>query len=1197
MTLQLAVRITGDASSLKQAGGEAAAALAPITGAANQAMAATNALAAAQARGATATAAAAAAQGQAVSAVQAAAGVMSTAANAPGLRSDQWKNLSFQVNDVLTSLASGAPIMQVLAQQSGQVVGVLQDAPGGVAGALRIIGTRALGLVTPFAAAATAALSIGAAAGYAGIRWASLQSQIERGLLGIGRMSGATAGDIERIAAGASNGLLSRGDARQAAIAAAGTGKIGVGNIAGLVGLVPGFAQLTGSNNEDAAAQLAQIFSDPTKGAEEMASRIGALNDRTMQYIRTLDAQGDRQGAIAELIRASQPELERAAELTSAWAKAWNTVKGAAGSAMDTVGRAVAGPSVEEQLARVQRQIEEARKRGGLSERDRRMLGRTMRPDELDALDRQKGDEATRDLVAEQDRLQAEIDKRAKAAAEAQSDETSRKAGSAIRSALPDIAQLQDYQNRIELIRKALADPVAVNGLGPLAKRAQEAIDAAKGALESYIPAQEKARQSEALTIRSIEARTVAEKAAIAAEQKRHELASQAIEQDDRRHRIEAARTAVLAQARRDSEDRLRSANDNAATAGLPSYQKQVADLEAKYREIFRNSPETRSTDQAARDAERRGFDAVAIGGPLRDSKRALDEQVAGLRIQQQAFGASTETAARLAAAQELINRYTAAGVPITAGLRREIDEHAAAVGKAAAADEEWARKQRQSVGAADDLRSGIRGGTTGVFSDLLSGRNPLESLKSAGVGIASKMFDRMVSGPFVENLLGQDGKPGGGLLGGLFGGLLGGGSAMPSTIAAPMATVNATTVVVTGSLGAGAGGDLLKSLGLGGSTGSGLSAFGASGGTGTSSGGVGSSGVSAFGLSGPAIGGSLPVGSAATNADVTSYIRQAAAIRGIDPNIALKVAGSEGLKIFDPSRGMNAPGDYLNGTPRSFGPWQLFTGGGLGNTALAKGINVRDPSTWREQTDFALDQAKSGGWGPWYGARNSGIGNWEGINRQTEQATKSLSSLSDQAGSTSQGLGSLGTGFETFGSKLSQVSLDGSGGGLGGLGALGKLFGGEGGGVFTDAAVWVAGGGHVRGPGTGTSDDIPAWLSDGEFVVKASATSRHLPLLHAINDNRMPAFAEGGLVTPLPTARGFQGAGGGGSSGGDAGPPVITFLNQSGTPLQAGEMRRNPNGSYTQVLRSAEGGLADRAKNGQGPFAGAVGGAAYRRG
>jgi len=49
--------------------------------------------------------------------------------------------------------------------------------------------------------------------------------------------------------------------------------------------------------------------------------------------------------------------------------------------------------------------------------------------------------------------------------------------------------------------------------------------------------------------------------------------------------------------------------------------------------------------------------------------------------------------------------------------------------------------------------------------------------------------------------------------------------------------------------------------------------------------------------------------------------------------------------------------------------------------------------------------------------------------------------------------------------------------------------------------------GGHVRGAGSGTSDSIPALLSNGEFVVRASQASKHAELLKSINT---PGFAEG---------------------------------------------------------------------------------------
>jgi hypothetical protein len=66
------------------------------------------------------------------------------------------------------------------------------------------------------------------------------------------------------------------------------------------------------------------------------------------------------------------------------------------------------------------------------------------------------------------------------------------------------------------------------------------------------------------------------------------------------------------------------------------------------------------------------------------------------------------------------------------------------------------------------------------------------------------------------------------------------------------------------------------------------------------------------------------------------------------------------------------------------------------------------------------------------------------------------------------------------------------------------------------------ASGGYVRGPGSPTSDSIPAWLSNGEFVIRAAAVRRYgLDFLRAINGmaagislkNGLPGFASGGLV------------------------------------------------------------------------------------
>ncbi|WP_175980961.1 phage tail tape measure protein [Burkholderia sp. BCC1630] len=104
------------------------------------------------------------------------------------------------------------------------------------------------------------------------------------------------------------------------------------------------------------------------------------------------------------------------------------------------------------------------------------------------------------------------------------------------------------------------------------------------------------------------------------------------------------------------------------------------------------------------------------------------------------------------------------------------------------------------------------------------------------------------------------------------------------------------------------------------------------------------------------------------------------------------------------------------------------------------------------------------------------------------------------------------------------------------------SLLGGIGGGL-TDAIAGggsnaygfhLATGGRVTGPGTSTSDSIPAWLSNEEFVVKAAAVRKPgvLQLLEAINSGRdlgFAKFANGGLVGGGTAGGGVLGGQGGG--------------------------------------------------------------------
>lgn len=118
----------------------------------------------------------------------------------------------------------------------------------------------------------------------------------------------------------------------------------------------------------------------------------------------------------------------------------------------------------------------------------------------------------------------------------------------------------------------------------------------------------------------------------------------------------------------------------------------------------------------------------------------------------------------------------------------------------------------------------------------------------------------------------------------------------------------------------------------------------------------------------------------------VEAYIRQEAAKRGIDPDIAVRVARSEG-GLNDPFRrgqgkAPRSQDPRLGPTENSFGPLQLYvsgTGAGLGDRAMAAGI---DPSKdWQGGIDFALDEVARAGWGQWYGAKGQGITGMMGVN------------------------------------------------------------------------------------------------------------------------------------------------------------------------------------------------------------------------
>jgi hypothetical protein len=108
------------------------------------------------------------------------------------------------------------------------------------------------------------------------------------------------------------------------------------------------------------------------------------------------------------------------------------------------------------------------------------------------------------------------------------------------------------------------------------------------------------------------------------------------------------------------------------------------------------------------------------------------------------------------------------------------------------------------------------------------------------------------------------------------------------------------------------------------------------------------------------------------TQEGVVNIIRKEAKLRGIPFDLAYRTAKSEGLGVYESQvpRG--------GGKEQSFGPYQLFMDGGLGNEFLKDtGIHPgkdRSSKSLQKQVQYSLDHVATSGWGAWYGAKKVGI-------------------------------------------------------------------------------------------------------------------------------------------------------------------------------------------------------------------------------
>ncbi|UHC17317.1 phage tail length tape measure family protein [Methylobacterium currus] len=250
----------------------------------------------------------------------------------------QVQNLRSQFLDIGTTLYGGMSPMSVLVQQGPQIAQIF--GPGaGVTGILKGVGVEIARLVP---------LSVGVAGGLAGgagaialayANWDASQKQISLGMMGLGKQSGITAGEIERFSRSSD---LATGTARTFATAFASTGNASRETINQALASTRDFATTFGTSLEDAAKIQQDFFTDASGSFDKYSVRLGVYSATTSRFISDLQKQGRGAEAVRLAFDTINPALARYNELAGigqkatdkfgdAWGNFWGNVSRGAG--------------------------------------------------------------------------------------------------------------------------------------------------------------------------------------------------------------------------------------------------------------------------------------------------------------------------------------------------------------------------------------------------------------------------------------------------------------------------------------------------------------------------------------------------------------------------------------------------------------------------------------------------------------------------------------------------------------------------------------------------------------------------------------------------------------------------------------------------------------------------------------------------
>ncbi len=452
---------------------------------------------------------------------------------AAGFSSFQVANLGYQLNDIVTGLATGQSPFMIMVQQGGQVYQILGTHPQGVGGAIKQVGSLLSGLLTPARIAIGGILAVGTAAFTAQNSFRNSQIEIENALRGVGGMAGVTVRDINMVADAASSlTKLSVSQARNAATIIASSGRIAAGDLTEAVGLAQNLAKIMGVDVAEASGVLAKAFKDPVRGAQELNDRLGAFDAATLRIIQNLRDQGRIQEANLVLTRAAAEATKGAADNTSGWSKAWNVVTNSISNGWNALGQFIdkmAG--FEEAQTRLEQLRNSVR-----SLEDQNFLGFN-----------NSSIAKAREEIA---KLEEQIKRTADQAIRAKQNLESIQIRAAVDQTLPELNQRQALENRRALLENAIiGDPVILERLGVSIQQVGDAFAKTARDIDTFATAHQKAVNSMKIQIDAVNARSPSQLADIARRQTEEQLRGANVTQAEAQERIRLAGVLAYTQA------------------------------------------------------------------------------------------------------------------------------------------------------------------------------------------------------------------------------------------------------------------------------------------------------------------------------------------------------------------------------------------------------------------------------------------------------------------------------------------------------------------------------------------------------------------------------------------------------------------------------------------------------------------------